>query len=68
MRTNKLRRWVLRGVLLSAAAVTPLTLGGAAHAEWKWERDPLPAVVNELDDQTECPATTNSGTEEWKWE
>ena len=65
MRTSRLRRWLLRGALLSAA-VAPFAAGPAQATEWQWEKKP---TVN-------CPAGQSSDAEqvyltelyEWQWE
>jgi hypothetical protein len=37
MRTSRLRRWMLRGALLSASAIVPLTAAAPAQADWIWQ-------------------------------
>jgi len=37
MRTSRLRRWMLRGALISAAAMAPLTAAAPAQADWVWQ-------------------------------
>lgn len=54
MRTSRLRRWLLRGALLTAATL-PLAVGEAAHAEFTWQQAPA-TVVN--------PAEPEAGTSE----
>jgi len=66
MRTSRLRRWVLRGVLFSAVAATPLALASAAQADWSWNRDPQVVTVdsNSSDDAT---IMANGLGDDWSW-
>jgi hypothetical protein len=69
MRTSRLRRWMLRGALFSAAAVT-LVAATPAQADWRWEDVPpaatTPGSVSDpgaVVDQAHITEATD-----WKWE
>jgi hypothetical protein len=44
MRTSRLRRWVLRGVLFSATVIAPVVISPPAQADWTWQNAPVPVA------------------------
>jgi hypothetical protein len=67
MRKRKLRRWLVRGVLFSAAVAGPFVAAGSASAEWTWNGVPSSGTnVTHVD--TTNPANVNEPqTNEWTW-
>jgi hypothetical protein len=47
MRTNKFRRWLLRGAIVASAAAASVGIGEAAHADIIWSSVPAAAAAAE---------------------
>lgn len=67
MRTSRLRRWLLRGALLSAA-VAPLAGGAALADEWQWEKTPTVSVPSEPAPAPDTETIYLTELYEWQWE
>ncbi len=64
MRTSRLRRWLLRGALLSAA-VAPLVASSAQADEWQW--NDLPKVEAPADREPADEPVHIVELYEWQW-
>ena len=65
MRTSRLRRWLIRGVLISATVAGPFVAAGPASAEWTW--NDVPPAGSQVD-KNPAPLTVERPTaNEWTW-
>ena len=63
MRTSRLRRWMLRGALISAAAMVPLTAAAPAQADWIWQDLPPQAATPIEQEQVESDLAQEASTQ-----
>lgn len=68
MRRSRLRRWLLRGALVAAAAVGPTIMAESASAEWSWGEQPCPATTAPAEVATPgSDSTVSTESQEWQW-
>jgi hypothetical protein len=70
MRTNRLRHWLLRGALLSAAAVAPLTAATPAQADFNWQEIPPTVSTTGVDAEGDAVSDleTSLRNEDFNWQ
>lgn len=68
MRTSRLRRWLVRGILFGAAVAGPFVAAGSANAEWTWNgTPPASSTVTTVDSGTTTNTVDRAESYEWTW-